>query len=100
MSGGSYNYVFEKFSEAADGLRSRHRDDPHVIAFAGHLDAIAAVMKDIEWADSYDTSWTPEIDAAIRALIAPSAEIDAATERAMKAHEILTATLQRAEAAR
>jgi hypothetical protein len=75
MSGGSYDYVSFKIEEAASRLRSGHATEPHLLALAKHLDDIAKVMHDIEWAESGDTSWTEELDEQIRALLKPNAEL-------------------------
>ena len=74
MSGGSYNYLFERVAEAADlilknnkGLSCRQvaelRD-----AFASHLHDVARAMKEVEWVDSGDTGPGDEISAILRVL--------------------------------
>jgi hypothetical protein len=98
VSGGSYDYFSYKLEETASKLRSYHADELHVVALAAHLDRIASVMHDIEWADSCDTSWTPELDAAIRALVSPAAELEIALERARQAKDALDNALTRAAA--
>lgn len=95
MSGGSYDYVSFKIESAAETLRERHPDATHVLALAHLLDEIAQTMHDIEWADSSDTLWTPELDERIRAIISPASELDIATARARAAHAMLTDTLAR-----
>lgn len=94
MSGGSYDYVSGRFSDAASTLRDRHPRQPHVRALANLLDRIADVMHDVEWADSGDTSWDAGLDAKIRAILSPTAEIDEARAAAQDAHDILAALLR------
>jgi hypothetical protein len=95
MSGGSYDYAQFKLDEWACTLRTRHPNQSHVLALADHLEALGKVMHEIEWADSLDTSWTPEIDAQIRAVLAPAAELAVATARAQAAHRDLSRLLGR-----
>jgi hypothetical protein len=96
MSGGSYDYVSGRIEDAATTLRRYHREQPHVVALSAHLDAIAKVMRDIEWADSCDTSWRDQLDADIRALLAPGAELRVATEQAIRARDSLSRVLDAA----
>lgn len=98
MSGGSYDYVSQKFEQAASDLRSRHPDEPHVLALAEHLDALATVMHRIEWADSGDTTWDERLDDEIRALLSKDAELRIAADRAQKAGDALEGSLSRAHA--
>lgn len=93
MSGGSYDYVTFKIADAAAELIARHPDEPHVVALGAHLKRVAEVMHDIESADSCDTSWNAKLDADIRALLAPGAELTAATEKAERALAQLQAVL-------
>lgn len=95
MSGGSYEYVYIKIQEAASTLRSGHPHETHITALADHLDRIASVMHDIEWADSCDTSWTPELDEAIRALLHPGAERAIAVDVTLRSIDTLRAALTR-----
>lgn len=95
MSGGSYDYVFSRFSDAADTLRGRHPNESHVLALAAHLDALSDVMHSIEWADSCDTSWTPELDARIRGVLLPGEEIGVAIKRAEAVQASLKELLSR-----
>lgn len=96
MSGGSYNYVSDKIEEAANDLEARH-EEPHVVALAVHLRAIAKVMHDIEWADSGDTAWNDKLDDSIRALLHPAAELDEAVGVARRAYASLGRVLVRLE---
>ena len=96
MSGGSYDYVSHKIEEAASGLRDRHPNQPHVVALSILLDRIAAVMHDIEWADSCDTSWDEALDESIRAVISPDSEVVVAVDMAEHAKASLIRALERA----
>lgn len=94
MSGGSYDYVFRHFDDAASALGSRHPREVVVLAFAAHLRQIATVMHDIEWADSGDTTWTPALTERIRAtLSSTTAELTEARVLAEQALHELTAAL-------
>ena len=87
MSGGSYEYVSYRFNDAANTLRARHGGDALLLALAEHLDRLADVMHDIEWADSGDTSWTPDLREQVRGVLARDAELVEArmlAERAME----------------
>ena len=76
MSGGSYDYLYSRVEEAADALAGRN-PTPTRRAFAAHLRLVAKAMHDIEWVDSCDYCDGDE-DAAIRACIAPGAEVEQA----------------------
>lgn len=78
MSGGSYDYVSFRIEDAAGGLRSRHPSDALLLALASHLTGLAKILHDIEWADSGDTTWTPELREQVRAFLAPGAELSEA----------------------
>ena len=76
MSGGSYDYAFEKVERFAEALETDTRLDGHKlyqsnghdrIGFAAHLRKVAAAMKAIEWVDSGDSS-PPEDTLAIHAV--------------------------------
>ena len=97
MSGGSYEYVSMKMDDAADTLRGRHSSEPHVVALANRLAEFAAVMHEIEWADSCDTSWSDQLDANIRALLAPGDELRVARMDAEDAARRLAAVLARVQ---
>jgi hypothetical protein len=65
MSGGSYEYAYEKVDRFAEALERGERfdgvttDAPNCLVrlgFAAHLRKVAAAMKAIEWEDSYDCS--------------------------------------------
>jgi hypothetical protein len=96
MSGGSYDYVYNRFHAAADELRSRH-SEPHVIALSRLLDRIGVVMHDIEWADSCDTEWNEALDTSIRSVITPADELHAALDAARIANDRLSAAIRHVE---
>ena len=53
MSGGSYNYAYERVAEMAEELW--HTDtDPLRRKFRDHLRLVAKAMHDVEWVDSCD----------------------------------------------
>ena len=88
MSGGSYDYVYSRFQDAASTLRDKHPEHLDVLALASLLDRIAETMRAIEWADSCDTSWDDELDAAIAAIVRDSTDA-ALTARAAAAERKL-----------
>lgn len=94
MSGGSYDYVSYRLTDAASTLRSRHPEQAHVVALAAHLDRLATVMHDIEWADSMDTSWTPELDTQIRDVLLSGVELSATIEQAITVRDALDTALR------
>lgn len=76
MSGGAYDYAFERVLLMAEALESNKRLDGFAlyqpnghdrIGFAAHLRKVAAAMKAIEWVDSGDSS-PPEDTLAIHAV--------------------------------
>lgn len=87
MSGGSYDYAFRAVRDMAETLESRTAN-PLRLAFARHLHLVSQAMHDIEWVDSCDYGKGQE-DAAIRAVIAPDAEVNAALELAETARRKL-----------
>lgn len=57
MSGGSWNYAYQRVDMAADDLRQHETGDDELRQrLAEHMRELAVVMKAIEWADSADTS--------------------------------------------
>lgn len=79
MSGGSYEYAYQKVQRFAEAMRSGEDfdgDKREVPAknrtlrkmLAHHLDAVAEAMKAVEWTDSGDSGYEDE-EAAIRAVI-------------------------------
>ncbi len=70
MSGGSYDYAYNKVHEFADHLElGPHYDDKDQMKmrrqFVKHLRLVAEAMRAIEWVDSSDSS-APEDTEAIR----------------------------------
>lgn len=55
MSGGAYNYAYQRIADLALEIRARAGRDPKRLTFARLLDAVAKAARDIEWVDSGDT---------------------------------------------
>ena len=54
MSGGSWDYCYQKIDEMAD--RMQNEKEPYRRAFGQHLRDVAKAMHDVEWVDSCDSS--------------------------------------------
>lgn len=54
MSGGSYDYAYQRVREMATDSRLSRSDNARRRAFAKHLMKVAEAMQDIEWVDSQD----------------------------------------------
>lgn len=93
MSGGSYDYAYSRVEELACAIRC---DSPLRRAFCDHLRLVAKALHDIEWVDSYDTAPGSE-DAAIRACLAPGAELASAIKSAELARDELNDAIERAK---
>ena len=72
MSGGSYDYVFEKINDFADALESGKcfqgretgcENNLDRLGFAAHLRKVSDAMKAIEWVDSGDCSHPHDTEA-------------------------------------
>jgi hypothetical protein len=74
MSGGSWDYVYYKFSEVGDRLCCEK--DPLRRALGKKVSALADVMKIIEWVDSHDMS-SPEDTNAIKDFLGDHANEEA-----------------------
>jgi hypothetical protein len=74
MSGGSWDYVCWKFQEVGDRLCSEK--DPLRRALGKKVNALAEVMKAIEWVDSCDSSHPEDTD-AIKAFLGEQANEEA-----------------------
>jgi hypothetical protein len=74
MSGGSWDYVYHRFSEVGDRLCNEK--DPLRRALSKKVYALAEVMKAIEWVDSCDSS-PPEDTDAIKAFLGEQANEEA-----------------------
>lgn len=95
MSGGSYDYAYFKIDHLADSIESRANGNPLRVAFAKHLRLVAKAAHDIEWVDSGDYGGGDE-EAAIRAVLHPAEEINAAIEIAEGIERSLRRAIQKA----
>lgn len=68
MSGGSYDYAYRHLDQFADDLTNEH-SETHVRELAEYLRTVATLMRDIEWADSGDDSWSDALDERIRRMV-------------------------------
>ena len=66
MSGGSWDYVYRRIQDAADGLS--FSKDPLRRAFGEHLKLVATAMHDIEWVDSCDYGPGDDVESIRKAL--------------------------------
>lgn len=66
MSGGSWDYICYKVSDAGDRLR--RESCPHRQALGWHLKDIADALHDIEWVDSADKSPGDEIPSIMKCI--------------------------------
>jgi RNase P/RNase MRP subunit p30 len=98
MSGGSLDYICFKVEVASSSIRERATCPEH-IAFADHLDKVAAALHDIEWMFSGDTSSGDEIP-AIMECITPAEVLDATIDEAKIATERLEKALENAKGKR
>jgi len=94
MSGGSYDYVCYTIENLADSIESRSPTDPLRVAFTKHLRLVAKAAHDIEWVDSGDYGRGDD-EAAIRAVLHPAAEINAAIQIAEDASANLLRAIQK-----
>ncbi len=97
MSGGSLDYAFYKIKDIAEAVRDRADGDSVSLAFASHLEAVAKVAKELEWAWSGDTA-IKDAHAAIVQLIGPSAVLDSAVAAAKEVRRELDNAIKMAEA--
>lgn len=81
MSGGHWNYEDQQIGSF--GERLLDDGDPAVAALGAHLMAIAAILHDIDWYRSGDTSSYER--AKLMALLPPASVIHMARERAEQA---------------
>lgn len=84
MSGGSLDYLYSRVNDAADLIA--YSGEPLRCAFAEHLRKVAKALHDIEWVMSCDYGPGDDAD-AIRACIAPDAELAAASRQLVEALE-------------
>lgn len=95
MSGGALNYIYGRVCDIAGTIKDRSRNPLHV-AFADHLLKVSTALHDLEWVLSGDKSLGDE-EAAIRAVITRTEEIEAATIQAKEALENLRFVLREGE---
>jgi hypothetical protein len=95
MSGGSYDYACYKVGDFADSLERNAQGNPLRIAFVAHVRLVAKAMHDIEWVDSGDYG-TGDDEAAIRAVLHPADEVNAAIGIAEEAERNLRRAIERA----
>ncbi len=101
MSGGSYDYAYGRVRDLADAIDANARG-PHMAlrkAFAEHMRKVADAAWAIEWVDSGDKATGDEVE-PIRAVLSPTAEVEAATKAARHALEQLEAALNRKDSPR
>lgn len=90
MSGGSFDYLYQRVEEMASDLRD---GTPLERAFAEHLDKVAKAMHAIEWVHSGD--YLPgDADEAIRAVLAPGDELATAIREAETATDVLREAIE------
>lgn len=78
MSGGHYDYAYTRVQDMAVALIGRGDSSALLRAFGEHLLKVAKAMRDVEWEHSGDgADW----QASVRAVLAPGAELEAATKR-------------------
>lgn len=96
MSGGSWQYLYDKIDDAADRLITGKRV-PERIAFGHHMKKVAAAMHDIEWVDSCDYGCGAEIKAIDAVLLGPNkTPVDVAIELLQDAITIANETMAKA----
>jgi hypothetical protein len=94
MSGGSWEHFYGRLQEVADRLEEDR--NPLRRAFGAHLQLCVQAMHDIEWVDSADYGVGADV-ASIKAVVAPTRELDEAVEDARIMIERLCALLKRAK---
>jgi hypothetical protein len=92
MSGGSLDYACYKVEEIAGQVASRAETPLHR-AFAEHLQLVAGALHDLEWVWSCDYGPGREVE-AISAVVSRADVLAAATQRAIKARDELSALLK------
>ena len=98
MSGGSYDYLYNKIEDAAHQIGRGHKEGETAmlrLAFADHLLLVADAMHAVEWVDSGDYGSGDEDD-AIRACLAPGVVLAKATEEAERVYAALGTPLGKA----
>ena len=92
MSGGSWDYIGFAIQDAANRLCESK--DVLRVALGKHMRMVGNAMVDVEWVDSGDRSPGDETE-AIRACLAPGAELDAAREMLVEAMNAAKEVLER-----
>ena len=69
MSGGSYDYAYQKVDDFA--YRLEERNSPLYQSFAKHLHLVAKAMHDIEWVESEDYAVGDDTE-SIKAVLTPT----------------------------
>lgn len=95
MSGGSLDYAYGRLDDLACTIAARAKTPLHM-AFAEHLRKVASAAHDLEWVWSCDTCPGDE-EAAIRAVIAPGAELAEAVKAAETARKNLEQAIESAK---
>ena len=97
MSGGRYEYVYQRIDALAGEIRlvgGCHAAPPHVReALKSHLLELALALKAVEWNDSGDGDEGEE--KLLRELLSPGAPLEAARQQAEEAAERLNAEIER-----
>lgn len=81
MSGGSLDYVYSHVEDAASKIRDFNRSTLH-LAFAAHLDKVAAALRAVEWELSGDTGQGSARE-SIESCVSPGAEAQEFTRQAL-----------------
>jgi hypothetical protein len=85
MSGGSYDYAYQRIADLAEEIRMRAEGD-HVdlrAAFAAHLEKCAEAARAIEWVDSGDSGPGREV-APIREALKGGRDLRALFEQSVE----------------
>jgi|SRR5579872_6553677 len=90
MSGGSWDYLYDKVADAA--IRLAGERCPHRKAFGLHLRLVAEALHGIEWVDSCDKSPGDEIEAIMKC-ITHEQVLSSAIQEAEKILNTLTETI-------
>jgi len=96
MSGGSYDYAYQRIDDLADAIRAT---TPLRKAFKKHLKNVATACHQIEWVDSGDCGEGDEDD-AIKACLGKHAKVmvlDEALSEAMRVKSMLEAAIKDAQ---
>lgn len=92
-------WVHGSLENYADNVLAHSPANALHVAFAAHLKCVAKAMRDLTWVFSHDSSPGDE-EAAIRVIISPGDELNAAIDQADVAAKQLSAVLERARSGR